>query len=74
VFPSIGRSFDHREGSVVLEWTSADVRSPGITQTYRFIILDVQQNEFWPEVSLLGSPDDFGDVDASDEELQMLHH
>ena len=74
VFPSIGRPFDHSESSIVLRWVSVDGRSPAGTITYKFIILNVQQDEFWPEMCLLRGPDDLGDVDASDKELQMFHH
>ncbi len=48
--------------------TTGDVRS-----TYKFVVLDVQEDEFRPEVGTFGSLDDLGDVDTGDEELQMLH-
>jgi len=74
VFPSIDRSFDHSEGGIVLEYASADGHPPSVTPTHKLIIFDEQQDEFWPEMSLLCRPDDLGDVDTSDEELQVLHH
>lgn len=73
VFPGIGRPFDHSEGSVVLKRISVD-DSSSTSPTYKLIILDVQQDELWPEMGLFGSPDDLGDIDTSDEELQVLHH
>ena len=74
VFPSIGGPFNHSKSSVILESVSADSRPLPCLSTHKFIILDVQQNELWPEMSLLRSPDDLGDVDASNEKFQVLHH
>lgn len=42
--------------------------------TYKFVILDVQEDKFWPEVGALSSLDDLRDVDTGDEELQVLHN
>lgn len=74
VFPSISGPFDHSESSIVLKWASVDDDPPIVIQTYKFIILNVQQDEFWPQMSLLSSLDDFRDVDTSYEELQVFHH
>jgi len=74
VFPGIGRPFDHGKSSIVLTWMSVDDHPLTSALTYKLIILDVQQDEFWPEMSLFGGPDDLGDVDTSNEELQVLHH
>lgn len=45
-----------------------------IPPTHKFIVLDVQQDKFGPEVSFLSSPDNLGDINPSDEELQVFHH
>ena len=74
MLPCIDRSFDHSEGGIVLKCASTDGHPPSVTPTHKLIILDEQQDEFWPEMGLLCSPDDLGDVDTSDEELQVLHH
>lgn len=44
-----------------------------LTYTDEFIVLDVQENKLWPEMSLLSSFDDLGNVDAGDEEFKMVH-
>ena len=41
--------------------------------THKLIVLDVQEHQLRPQVALLGSTNDFRDVDASHEELQVLH-
>ena len=41
--------------------------------THKFVILNVQEDEFGPEVCALCGLDDLGDVDAGDEKLQVLH-
>jgi len=34
------------------------------TETYKFIILDIEHDELWPQVRFLGSFDNLGDVDS----------
>lgn len=41
--------------------------------TYEFVVLDVQEHQLGPEVGALGSLDHLGDVDATNEELEVLH-
>ena len=43
-------------------------------KAYKFIIFDVQQDEFRPKMSLLCGLYDLGDVDTGNEEFQVLHH
>jgi hypothetical protein len=40
---------------------------------YKFIVFDVEEDKLGPKVSLLGGFDDFGNVDAGNEELQVFH-
>ena len=37
--------------------------------TYEFVVLDVQEDKFWPEMSTLRCLDHLRDVDARDKEL-----
>ena len=45
-----------------------------IDSTHEFIILDVQEDQFRPKMCTFRSLDDLGDVDARDEQLEMLHN
>ncbi len=49
------------------------ITTQDIQPTYKFVILDVQEDEFRPEVGTFSSLDDLRDVDTGDEELQVLH-
>ena len=41
--------------------------------SYKFIVFDVEEDKLGPKVSLFGSFDDFGDVDAGNKEFQVFH-
>ena len=41
--------------------------------THEFVVFDVEEDEFRPEMCFLSGFDDFGDVDARDEKLEMFH-
>ena len=74
VLPRVGRTFNHGKSSVVLWIISVPVvRVIFNVTTHKFVIFDVQEDEFGPEVCALCSLDDLGDVDAGDEKLQVLH-
>jgi hypothetical protein len=45
-----------------------------MVDTYEFIILDIQEDELGPKVSLLRGLDDFGNVDTRYEQLEVLHN
>ena len=41
--------------------------------TDEFVVFDVEEDEFRPEMCFLSGFDDLGDIDARDEELEMFH-
>lgn len=50
VVPGIGSSFHHGERSVVLKIQSDQGLSCVVSNTYEFIILDIQENKLWPKM------------------------
>lgn len=42
--------------------------------THKLIILDVEEDELWPEVRTLCSLDDLGNVDPRHEQLEVFHN
>jgi hypothetical protein len=60
--------------SCVIEDLSMCRRRKDRIKTHEFIILDVQEDEFWPEMSLLDSLDNLGDVDAGNEEFEVFQN
>ena len=75
VLPSVSRPLDHGKGGIVLLrlFNQCPNAYRVETGTYKFFILDVQEDKFGPKVCTLGGLDDLGDVDAGDEKLKMLH-
>lgn len=76
MLPCIGRALDHGQSGIVLIRILEELEKPR-AGTYKFIVLDVQQDEFGPKVGFLSSFDDlwlairFGPHDYSEEILTL---